>query len=637
VKKISAIDDLKKAGEKGLKSLFPDGVKIVVGMATSGIAAGADKVYAALNEEIKKRKLSYILAKTGSMGMDFIEPLVDVIEKDKPRLSYGKMTPAKVPQLIDQIIKGNIDNIKPIYRIDEEDVIITNEQYQYLKGKVPEYLKDVPKISELPFYKKQVKIVTRNCGIIDPENIEEYIARGGYFALQKALRTMTSDAIVEDVIRSGLRGRGGGGFPAGKKWQSCRSAQGDIKYVICNGDEGDPGAYMDRSVMEGDPHSVIEGMIIGAYAIGAQEGYIYVRNEYPLAVANLAQAIEEARSHGLLGKNIFDTNFNFDIKISKGAGAFVCGESTALMASLEGKAGEPRAKYIHTVEHGLWDRPSNLNNVETWVNVPVIITRGGKWFSAIGVPHSTGTKVFSLVGKINNIGLVEVPMGIPLKDIVYDIGGGIPSGKQFKAVQTGGPSGGAIPAAMINLPVDFDSLWEAGSMMGSGGMIVMDENTCMVDLARYFIEFLVSESCGKCTPCREGVRRMNDILHDICAGKGRQGDVEILESMAKGIKDGSLCALGGSAPNPVLSTIKYFRQEYDAHIQKKCCPAGVCRALIRYEISAKKCTGCGVCAKKCPTECISGEKKKAHKINQKKCIKCGVCLESCKFDAITVK
>ena len=637
MKKISTIDDLKKAGEKGLKSLFPDGVKIVVGMATSGIAAGADKVYAALNEEIKKRKLSYILAKTGSMGMDFIEPLVDVIEKDKPRLSYGKMTPAKVPQLLEQIIKGNIDNIKPIYRTDEENVIIKNEKYEYLKGKVPEYLKDVPKISELPFYKKQVKIVTRNCGIIDPANIEEYIARGGYFALQKALSTMTSDAIVEDVIKSGLRGRGGGGFPAGKKWQSCRSAQGDIKYVICNGDEGDPGAYMDRSVMEGDPHSVIEGMIIGAYAIGAQEGFIYVRNEYPLAVANLAQAIEEARSHGLLGKNIFDTNFNFDIKISKGAGAFVCGESTALMASLEGKAGEPRAKYIHTVEHGLWDRPSNLNNVETWVNVPVIITRGGKWFSEIGVPHSTGTKVFSLVGKINNIGLVEVPMGIPLKDIIYDIGGGIPSGKQFKAVQTGGPSGGCIPAAMMNLPVDFDSLWEAGSMMGSGGMIVMDEKTCMVDLARYFIEFLVSESCGKCTPCREGVRRMNDILHDICAGKGKDGDVEILESMAKGIVDGSLCALGGSAPNPVLSTIKYFRQEYDAHILQKRCPAGVCRALIRYEISAKKCTGCGVCAKKCPMECISGKKKKAHKINQKKCIKCGVCMESCKFDAITVE
>jgi NADH:ubiquinone oxidoreductase subunit F (NADH-binding) len=637
VKKISTIDDLKEAGEKGLKSLFPGGVKIVVGMATSGIASGADKVYTALAEEIKKKNLSYILAKTGSMGMDFIEPLVDVIEKDKPRLSYGKMTPANVPQLIDQIIKGNVDKIKPLYRIDEEDVIIAGEVKHYLVGALPEYLKDVPKISELPFYKKQVKIVTRNCGIIDPENIEEYIARGGYFALQKALRTMSSDAIIEDVIKSGLRGRGGGGFPAGKKWQSCRNAPGDIKYVICNGDEGDPGAYMDRSVMEGDPHSVIEGMIIGAYAIGAQEGFIYVRNEYPLAVANLTKAIEEARSLGLLGKNIFGANFNFDIKISKGAGAFVCGESTALMASLEGKAGEPRAKYIHTVEHGLWDRPSNLNNVETWVNVPVIITRGGKWFSEIGVPHSTGTKVFSLVGKINNIGLVEVPMGIPLKDIIYDIGGGIPGGKAFKAVQTGGPSGGAIPAAMMNLPVDFDSLWEAGSMMGSGGMIVMDEKTCMVDLARYFIEFLVSESCGKCIPCREGVRRMNDILHDICAGKGKEGDVELLELMAKGIKDGSLCALGGSAPNPVLSTIKYFRQEYDAHIQKKCCPAGVCRALICYEIDAKKCTGCGVCAKKCPTECISGEKKKAHKINQKKCIKCGVCMESCKFEAITVE
>jgi len=394
---------------------------------------------------------------------------------------------------------------------------------------------------------------------------------------------------------------------------------------------------MESSFKEGNPHSVIERMIIGAYAVGAQEGFIYVRNEYPLAVANLTKAIEDARGCGLLGKNIFGTNFNFDIKISKGAGAFVCGESTALMASLEGKAGEPRAKYIHTVEHGLWDRPSNLNNVETWANVPVIISRGGKWFSEIGVPHSTGTKVFSLVGKISNIGLVEVPMGISLKDIIYDIGGGIPGGNKFKAVQTGGPSGGCIPSTMMNLSVDFDALWEAGSMMGSGGMIVMDEKTCMVDLARYFIEFLVSESCGKCTPCREGVRRMNDILHDICAGRGQEGDVEMLESMAKGIVDGSLCALGGSAPNPVLSTIKYFREEYDAHIKQKKCPAGVCRALIKYEINAKKCTGCTVCAKKCPSECISGVKKKVHKIDQKKCIKCGICMESCKFNAITVK
>ena len=637
MKKISTLDDLKNTGDKGMKSLFPRNVKIVVGMATSGIASGADKVYEALQSAIKKRKLSFTLTKTGSMGMDFIEPLVDVIEKDKPRLSYGKMTADKVPQLIDQIVKGTIDKIKPIYRVDDEDIIAKKEKKNYLTGAVPGYLKEIPTMYEVPFYKKQVKIATRNCGIIDPESIEEYIARGGYLSLHKVLTAMSAEGIIEDVIKSGLRGRGGGGFPTGLKWQSCRKAHGDIKYVICNGDEGDPGAYMDRSVMEGDPHSVIEGMIIGAYAVGAQEGYIYVRNEYPLAVANLTKAIKDARSCGLLGKNILGTNFSFDVKISKGAGAFVCGESTALMASLEGKAGEPRAKYIHTVEHGLWDRPTNLNNVETWANVPVIISRGAKWFSEIGVPHSTGTKVFSLVGKINNIGLVEVPMGIPLKDIVYDIGGGIPGGKKFKAVQTGGPSGGCIPATMMNLSVDFDALWEAGSMMGSGGMIVMDEKTCMVDLARYFIEFLVSESCGKCTPCREGVRRMNDILHDICAGKGKVGDVEMLEAMAIGIKDGSLCALGGSAPNPVLSTIKYFRAEYDAHIKQKRCPAAVCRALIKYEISAKKCTGCTVCAKKCPSACISGVKKKAHKIDQTKCIKCGICMESCKFNAITVK
>ncbi len=637
MKKISSIDELKKAGEKGAKSLFPSSVKIIVGMATSGIASGADKVYEALDKEIKKKKLPYILAKTGSMGMDFIEPLVDVIEKDKPRLSFGKMTPEKVPQLLEQIGKGNIDKIKPIYRTDAEDIIAKCEKKHYLKGNVSEYLKDIPQMEAIPFYKKQIKIATRNCGVIDPESIDEYIARGGYLSLHKALTTMSANEIIDEIIKSGLRGRGGGGFPAGVKWQSCRSAHGDIKYVICNGDEGDPGAYMDRSIMEGDPHSVIEGMIIGAYAIGAQEGFIYVRNEYPLAVANLTKAIGDARSRGMLGKNILGTNFSFDIKISKGAGAFVCGESTALMASLEGKAGEPRAKYIHTVEHGLWDRPSNLNNVETWANVPVIISRSGKWFSEIGIPNNSGTKVFSLVGKVNNIGLVEVPLGIPLKDIVYDIGGGIPGNRKFKAVQTGGPSGGCIPASMIDLSVDFDSLWDAGSMMGSGGMIVMDEKTCMVDLARYFIEFLVSESCGKCTPCREGVRRMNDILHDICAGKGREGDIELLEAMAKGIKDGSLCALGGSAPNPVLSTIKYFREEYDAHIRQKRCPAGVCRALIKYEINAKKCTGCTVCAKKCPSGCISGEKKKAHKIDQKKCIKCGICMESCKFDAITVK
>jgi NADH:ubiquinone oxidoreductase subunit F (NADH-binding) len=637
VKKFSSIEDLKKAGEKGAKSLFPSGVKIVVGMATSGIASGADKVYEALSAEINKRQLPYILCKTGSMGMDFIEPLVDVIENDKPRLSYGKMTPEKIPQLIEQIIKGNIDNIKPIYRTDEENAIVTQEKTPYLKGNLPGYLQDISNMDKIPFYKKQMKVATRNCGVIDPENIEEYIARGGYLSLQKALTTMSSNEIIDDIILSGLRGRGGGGFPTGVKWQSCRNAHGDIKYVICNGDEGDPGAYMDRSIMEGDPHSVIEGMIIGAYAVGAREGFIYVRNEYPLAVANLAKAIEEARSHGILGENMLGTNFSFDIKISKGAGAFVCGESTALMASLEGKAGEPRAKYIHTVEHGLWDRPSNLNNVETWANVPVIIARSGKWFSAIGVPNNSGTKVFSLVGKINNIGLVEVPMGIPLKDIVYEIGGGIPGGRKFKAVQTGGPSGGCIPASMMDLSVDFDALWKAGSMMGSGGMIVMDEKICMVDLARYFIEFLVSESCGKCVPCREGIRRMSAVLEDICAGKGKEGDIDLLETMSQAIADGSLCALGGSAPNPVLSTIKYFRDEYDAHIKHKRCPAGVCKGLITYSINPEKCTGCGLCIKVCPTQATSGEKKKPHTIDNAKCTRCGACIASCKFDAINVE
>ena len=634
--KIKTLDDLNQAGKRGLAALIPSRIKIMVGMATSGIASGAQDVFNALAAEIKKRKLAIILSPTGSMGMDCMEPLVDVLEPGKPRLAYGKMTVKKAPALLDQIAKGTIEAIKPFYRMDEEEFIVLGEAKRYFKGAAPAYLKGIPTINEIPFYTKQVKIATRNCGLIDPESIDEYIAKGGYFSLYKALTGMKPEAIIEDVIASGLRGRGGGGFRTGIKWKSCREAEGEIKYVICNGDEGDPGAYMDRSVMEGDPHSVIEGMIIGAFAIGAHEGYIYVRNEYPLAVANLGKAIETARECGLLGKNILGSGFDFDIRISKGAGAFVCGESTALMASLEGAAGEPRAKYIHTVEHGLWNRPSNLNNVETWANVPAILARGGKWFAGIGAKTSTGTKVFSLVGKINNIGLVEVPMGTPLKDIVYEIGGGIPGGRKFKAVQTGGPSGGCIPEKLIDLPVDFDELWKAGSMMGSGGMIIMDEKTCMVDIAHYFIEFLESESCGKCVPCREGVRRMKDILEDICAGKGQEGDVELLEEISKAIIDGSLCALGGSAPNPVLSTIQYFREEYDAHIRDKRCPAAVCKALIEYCIDPEKCTGCGVCLKKCPVNCITGEKKKPHFIDRVKCIKCGACYESCKFDAITV-
>jgi NADH:ubiquinone oxidoreductase subunit F (NADH-binding)/NAD-dependent dihydropyrimidine dehydrogenase PreA subunit len=637
VSKINTLEDLNKAAKRGLEAIIPSKTKIMVGMGTSGIASGAQQVYDALAGEIKKRKLDIILSKTGAMGMDCIEPLVDVMQPNKPRLAFSKMNAKKVPEVLDQIVKGAVDGVKPAYRMDEEDFVCLDEKKPYAKGPLSKDLKDIPAIGAVNFYKKQMKLATRNCGMINFESIDEYIAKGGYFSLYKALTKMKPEQIIEEIKASGLRGRGGGGFPAGVKWETCRRAHGDIKYVICNGDEGDPGAYLDRSVMEGDPHSVIEGMIIGAYAIGASQGFIYVRNEYPLAVANLQRAIGQAREYGFIGKNIFGSGFDFDLKIGKGAGAFVCGESTALMTSLEGKAGEPRAKYIHTVEHGLWDRPSNLNNVETWANVPAIISRGAKWFTSIGCKNNSGTKVFCLVGKINNIGMVEIPMGMPLKDIIYEIGGGIPGGKKFKAVQTGGPSGGCLPNELINISVDFDALWEAGSMMGSGGMIVMDETTCMVDIARYFIDFLEFESCGKCVPCREGVQRMNEILQDICDGKGKAGDIELLESMSQGLVDGALCALGSTAANPILSTLKYFRDEYVAHVRDKKCPAGVCKALIRFSILEDKCTGCGVCLKKCPTECISGEKKKVHVIDQTKCIKCGSCKESCKFDAIIVE
>lgn len=582
VRKITSIYDLKKAGKNGLTSLCPPQVKIIVGMSASGIASGADKVYEALQAAIAMGGLPYILAKTGAMGMDSMEPLVHVIERGKPRLSYAKITPVQVPQLMDQIIKGNIDTIKPIYRTDNEKNIVAEEEIGYLEGSLPGYLQDIPLMDSIPFYKKQMKVVTRNCGVISPENIQEYMARGGYLSLHKAITTMSAGEIIDDVIVSGLRGRGGAGFPAGVKWQGCRDAEGDIKYVICNGSEGDPGAYMDRSIMEGDPHSVIEGMMIGAFAIGAQEGFIYVCNEYPLAVAHLTKAVEDARSHGILGENILGTDFSFDIKIHKGAGAYVSGEATAIMTTLEGKAGEPRSRYIYPVEKGLWDRPSNLNNVETWAHVPVIIARGGKWFSSMGVPNNSGTKVFSVVGKVRHVGLVEVPMGITLKEIVYDICGGMSGKTKLKAVQIGGPPGGCIPASLMDLPVDFDSLGKVGS--GIGGMLVLDEKTCMVDLARYFVEFLSSESCGKCVLCREGVRRMSEILKDICAGKGKEEHIDLLKQMSEAIADGSHCALGGSAAKPILSTIKYFKDEYDAHIKAHCCPAGVCKALITDDI-----------------------------------------------------
>jgi NADH-quinone oxidoreductase subunit F len=496
---------------------------------------------------------------------------------------------------------------------------------------------------EVPFYQKQMRIIFGNNGSIDPTQIDDYLAVGGYRALSKALFSMAPDEIIREVKKANLRGRGGGGFPAGVKWETCKKAPGDIKYVICNADEGDPGAYMDRSLLEGNPHSVLEGMIIGAYAIGAHEGYVYVRNEYPLAVVNIGIAIQQARELGLLGKNILGSKFDFDVQISRGGGAFVCGESTALMASLEGNVGEPRAKHIHTVVSGLWDRPSNLNNVETWANVPLIIERGADWYTRIGTEGSKGTKIFSLVGKVNNTGLVEVPMGITLQEIVYDIGGGIPGGKKFKAVQTGGPSGGCIPGSLINLPVDFDRLTEVGSMMGSGGMIVMDESTCMVDVAKYFTNFLKDESCGKCTSCREGTKRMHEILTEITEGRGKPEHIDLLEELGWVTAEASLCALGGTAPNPVLSTIRYFREEYQEHIINKRCPAKVCRTLLQYRILSDVCTRCGRCAKVCPVKAITGKRKtkkeagEPFQIDIEKCIKCGMCFETCKFEAVEVQ
>jgi NADH:ubiquinone oxidoreductase subunit F (NADH-binding) len=483
------------------------------------------------------------------------------------------------------------------------------------------------------FHSKQQKLVLANCGRIDPESIDEYIASDGYQAVRKALK-MDPEKIITVIKESGLKGRGGGGFLTGIKWESCRRAKGDIKYVLCNADEGDPGAFMDRSVVEGNPHLVIEGMIIGAYAIGSTEGYVYIRAEYPLAVNRLRLALDEAREKNFLGENIFGTDFNFDIKVVLGAGAFVCGESTALMTSIEDKAGEPRPKYVHTTDRGLWGKPSNLNNVETWANVPMIIEKGAKWYTGIGSETSKGTKIFSLVGKINNTGLVEVPMGIPLRDIIYSIGGGIPKKKEFKAVQTGGPSGGCIPASHLDMPVDYESLYEAGSMMGSGGMIVLDEDTCMVDMSKYFLDFCKDEGCGQCTPCREGVAQMVRLLVEITEGKGTMDHIGILEELSGMIKETSLCGLGKSAPNPVLSTLQYFRDEYEAHIIEKRCPAGVCKALTTFTIDEEKCTGCTLCARNCQAGAIFGEKKEVHFIDQDKCVKCRICYEKCKFNAV---
>jgi NADH-quinone oxidoreductase subunit F len=580
-------------------------------------AYGGAKVAEAFSKEIAERKLEATVEvrTTGCHGFCERGPLIVI----KPsNIFYQRATEKDVADIITEtVVNGNVID-RLLYTTPDGKEKVTYE-------------------NDMPFYKKQQRLVFGPNGYIDPTKIEDYLAIGGYSAMAKALFGMKSQGIIDEVKKSGLRGRGGGGFPTGIKWQSCRNTESDIRYIICNCDEGDPGAFMDRSLMEGNPHSILEGMVIGAKAIGASEGYLYIRNEYPIAVRNAETAIRQAEEFGLLGKNILGSGFDLTLTINRGGGAFICGESTALMASLEGKVGEPRAKYVHTVEKGLWDRPTVLNNVETWANIPLIINRGADWYSSIGTENSKGTKIFSLVGKINNTGLVEVPMGITLREIVDDIGGGIPKGKKFKAVQTGGPSGGCIPESLLDLPVDFDELARAGSMMGSGGMIIMDEDNCMVDIARYFLSFLEGESCGKCVPCREGLKRMRQVLDDITQGRGEESDIQLLEELSMTLTDGSLCALGGTAANPVTSTLRYFRDEYEAHIKEKRCPAGVCKELITYAIIPEKCPGCGLCVKPCTVEAITFMgKKKPVILDEEKCTRCGACYEVCRLGAIEV-
>jgi NADH:ubiquinone oxidoreductase subunit F (NADH-binding)/(2Fe-2S) ferredoxin/Pyruvate/2-oxoacid:ferredoxin oxidoreductase delta subunit len=591
--------------------------KLISLCAGSGCGAyGTAKVYDALVQELAKHGLQKKVEVKLSGCHGFCEkgPIL-VIHPEG--IFYPQIKEDHIPDIVEKTIKNG-------------------ELVQSLVYKDPATKEKITHEKDITFYKLQQRVIFGNNGAIDPTSIEDYIAVGGYQALERALFDMAPEEIIDQVKRSGLRGRGGGGFPTGIKWETCHKHNGD-KYVICNADEGDPGAYMDRSLLEGNPHLVLEGMIIGAVAIGSNEGYVYVRHEYPLAVKNLSIALRRAEELGFLGKNILGSGFDFNIHISRGGGAFVCGESTALMASLEGMPGRPRAKYIHTVEKGFRNNPSNLNNVETWANVPVIIDKGADWYAAIGTERSKGTKIFSLVGKVTNTGLVEVPMGTTLRTIIYDIGGGIPNKKKFKAVQTGGPSGGCIPEQFLNLGVDFDELTKVGSIMGSGGMIVMDQDTCMVDVARYFLDFLKEESCGQCNPCREGITAMLDILTDICQGNGKEGDIELLEDLGMMIQKFSLCGLGTSAPNPVLTTILYFRDEYEAHIKDKKCPSGVCKPLFHYEIDEEACTGCTLCAKRCPEEAITGEKKKPHHLDLEKCIKCGICYDACKFDAVLIQ
>ena len=590
--------------------------QILVCCGTGCLASGAREVAEAFAAEVSGRGLDaevgMFVKPTGCHGFCERGPLVAL---QPSGILYTKVKPKQVQEIVDTTVLGGEIIPKLLYKNPADGARI--EQY-----------------AEIPFYRHQERVAMRNIGRVDPTDLMDCLAEGGYAGLAKALFEMSPEQVIDEVATAGQRGRGGAGFPTARKWRACRKAEGERRFVLCNGDEGDPGAFKDRSIMEGDPHSVLEGMAIGAWAVGAHEGWIYVRDEYPLAVTNLPIAIDQAREHGLLGENIMGSGFDFDVRISRGGGAFVCGESSALMRSLEGKVGEPRAKYVHATDRGLFDLPTVLNNVETWAGIGAIVDRGGDWFAAMGTERSKGTKAFSLVGKVKNTGLIELPMGTTLRQIIFDIGGGIAGDRPFKAVQTGGPSGGCVPEELLDLPVDYERLTEAGSMMGSGGMIVMDDRTCMVDVARYFLSFLTEESCGKCVPCREGLRQMLAIYDDLVEGRGRSGDIERIERLSRGMQLGSLCELGKSAPNPVLSTLRYFRDEYVAHVEAKECPAGICRELTAYEIVEDMCDGCHVCFKACPVEAITGDVKELHVIHQDICTSCGACFDVCPTEAI---
>lgn len=614
VKCIRSPKDLEKLREEIKSKRKPSKSSVSVCVSTGCVALDASKVKEAFIAELEKQGLKdqVEIKETGCLGFCEQGPRVTIYPEE---ICYFKVKPEDAPEIVSKSIL-------------EKKVV------ERLLYKDPATGKGVQKLEDIPFYKYQRRLLLENNAKIDPKNIEDYIALGGYSALAKVLFEMTPEQVVEEVKKSKLRGRGGGGFPTGLKWETTRNAPGEPKYVIVNCDEGDPGAFMDRSLMEGNPHSVLEGLIIGAYAIGANEGFVYVREEYPIAVENISTAIRQAEEYGLLGEDIIGSSLSLRVKVHKGAGAFVSGESSALMTAIEGKVGEPRPKYVHTAVKGLWDKPSLLNNVKTWASVPLIVLKGAEWFRSIGTEGNSGTMIFSLVGKVNNTGLVEVPMGITLRDLIFKIGGGIRDGKKFKAVQIGGPSGGFIPEQHLDIPVDYDELVKVGSMMGSGGMVVMDEDTCMVDVARYFVDFLLEESCGKCIPCREGLRVLSSILSDICAGKGKSEDIQTTEEIAETMREALLCALGRTAANPVLTSLKYFRDEWEQHIIEKRCPANVCKALTDFYINPEKCQACLLCLKECPAGAIQGDKDQVHWIDQEKCIKCGTCYEICNFHAV---